>query len=269
MRYDDPALRERLAAEYAVGSLHGRARARMRSLLRYDPAWRREVAQWEARLGPITDSLPERAPPARVWQAIHGRVAPAQRAAAGAPASAKAGDAGAAGVSRPATHAPDRASWWRPGWWRGLAVAMTLATVGLAIVLRTGGTPAPVQTAAAPGMMAILTDAGAQPTMLVSWPMQARGNERVEIRVRIIMDHPTMDPSTSWELWLMPSDPNGQPRSVGLVGLDREQRLYVDASMLKALLDAQGMALSNEPAGGSPTGLPTGQVIFRGPCIKT
>jgi anti-sigma-K factor RskA len=39
--------------------------------------------------------------------------------------------------------------------------------------------------------------------------------------------------------------------------------------MLKALLEAQGMALSNEPDGGSPTGTPTGPVIFRGPCVRT
>jgi anti-sigma-K factor RskA len=117
-------------------------------------------------------------------------------------------------------------------------------------------------------MMAILTDASARPTMLVSWPLQAGSDGMVELRVRIIMDHPTMDPGSAWELWLLPHGTDGAPRSVGLVGIEPEQRLRVDAAMLKALLMAPGMALSNEPAGGSPTGTPTGPVIFRGPCIR-
>ena len=208
-RYADPKLRERLAAAYALGTLQGRARTRFQSLLRYDQSLQREVAQWQKRLQPLVTSLPDRVPPARVWQAIGSRLGHAD---------ARANVPGATSNARRATP-PDpvlaRAAganrWWDSvGWWRGLAVAM----------------------------------------------------------VRIIMDHPTMDPNTSWQLWLMPRDTDGRMQSVGLVGIEPEQRLIVDASMLKALSDATGMALSNEPAGGSPTGVPTGPMIFRGPSIR-
>ncbi|MBC7779131.1 MAG: anti-sigma factor [Proteobacteria bacterium] len=155
---------------------------------------------------------------------------------------------------------------------------MTVCTVALAVVLNTDDAARPAstpsaqiaQTPSAPtvtGMMAVLSDAAAQPTMLVSWPMQAGNDGRIELRVRIIMDHPMMDPNTSWQLWSMPADAGGVPRAVGLVGLEREQILSVDASMLKTLLEASGMGLSNEPPGGSPTGLPTGPMIFRGPSL--
>jgi anti-sigma-K factor RskA len=155
------------------------------------------------------------------------------------------------------------------GWWRGLAIAASLSTLALAALLAgTGLRPAgevgptaaaggTTQAAAATpqdGMMAILTDGDARQTMLVSWPMKAASDGMVELRVRIIMDHPTMDAGTAWELWLMPRGAGGAPRSIGLIGIEAEQRLRVDASMLEALLDASGMVMSNEPAGGSPTG---------------
>ncbi len=264
MRYDHPDLRDRLAAEYVLGTLHGRARERFRSLLRYDPALRALVADWEARLAPLAESIPAREPPPAAWTGIAARLGHAGRQ----PATAVAGAGGLA------------------GWWRSLAIVASLSTLALAAMLagtglRTAEAPGPTAGAsgttqaaasaagAADGMMAILTDGDARPSMLVSWPMQAGSDGMVELRVRIIMDHPTMDPGTAWELWLLPRGAGGTPRSIGLVGIEAEQRLRVDASMLKALLDASGMALSNEPAGGSPTGAPSGPVIFRGPCIRT
>lgn len=267
MRYDDPELRDRLASEYVLGTLHGRARARFRGLMRYDPDLRARVAAWEARLAPLAEAIPARVPPAAAWDGIAARL-------------------GHAGAVRPPTKARSAAGAGSglSGWWRGLAIAASLSTLALAALLagtglRPGGEAVPTaatggaaQVASAPvqdGMMAILTDAEARPTMLVSWPMQPGSDGMVELRVRIIMDHPTMDPNTAWELWLLPRAEGGAPRSVGLVGIEAEQRLRVDASMLKALLEAQGMALSNEPDGGSPTGTPTGPVIFRGPCVRT
>lgn len=268
MRYDDPHLRDRLASEFVLGTLHGRARERFRSLLRYDPALRGLVAEWEARLVPLVESIPEREPPAAAWAGITHRLGH-HAASRQSLASAAATAAGTGGLF---------------GWWRGLAIATSLSTLALAALLAgTGLRPAgevgpttaaggSLQTASATpqdGMMAILTDGDARPTMLVSWPMKAASDGTVELRVRIIMDHPTMDAGTAWELWLMPRGAGDAPRSIGLIGIEAEQRLRVDASMLKALLDASGMVLSNEPAGGSPTGTPTGPVIFRGPCIRT
>jgi anti-sigma-K factor RskA len=39
--------------------------------------------------------------------------------------------------------------------------------------------------------------------------------------------------------------------------------------MARRLDRAAGLAMSVEPAGGSPTGLPTGPVLYAGKCIKT
>ncbi len=53
MKYSDPALRQILAAEYALGSLHGAARVRFERLLRDDAELRRLVQEWQDDLAPL------------------------------------------------------------------------------------------------------------------------------------------------------------------------------------------------------------------------
>jgi anti-sigma-K factor RskA len=79
MRELSPALRERLAAEYALGTLRGRARARMRRWMREDVTLEREVAGWEARLAPMLEAVPPVAPPARVWREVQARIGAPQK----------------------------------------------------------------------------------------------------------------------------------------------------------------------------------------------
>jgi anti-sigma-K factor RskA len=66
---------DRLASEYVLGTLHGRARARFEKLLRDAPVLQVRVAFWERALTPLALSL-SCAPSARVWNAIAARVAP-------------------------------------------------------------------------------------------------------------------------------------------------------------------------------------------------
>lgn len=80
MRTISEDLAHRLAAEYALGTLRGRARARFRRWLREDAAAERSVAAWEARLAPMLAAVPEVAPPARVWREIEARLAAPRRA---------------------------------------------------------------------------------------------------------------------------------------------------------------------------------------------
>jgi anti-sigma-K factor RskA len=58
-----PELRVRLAAEFALGTLRGRARERLRRWLRDDPDLVREVQAWEARLAPMAAGLQPLTPP--------------------------------------------------------------------------------------------------------------------------------------------------------------------------------------------------------------
>jgi anti-sigma-K factor RskA len=76
----NPELQERLAAEYALGTLRGRARERLRRWMRDDAELERAVARWESRLAPMAETVRPVAPPARVWRGIEQRITPRGRA---------------------------------------------------------------------------------------------------------------------------------------------------------------------------------------------
>src|SRR5688572_17970517 len=74
MKLRNQQLRDRIAAEYVLGTLSGLARRRFQQMLRYDKWLRRTVADWEARLLPLAEAAPEVEPPAHLWHAIRKRI---------------------------------------------------------------------------------------------------------------------------------------------------------------------------------------------------
>lgn len=232
--YRNPELRDRLAAEYVLGTLVGRARARFQSLMRYDPGLRQTVAEWEERLTPLARAGTEIAPPDRVWRAIDRRVRRVER---------------------------------RAGWWESLALWRTFAVTSAAFVVALGVAIGMMPRPEPPiSTVAVMSDNDGKAAMVVAWPpMKAMRDPH--IRVKIVQDHPTMAPSTSWELWLLPGG-KAAPVSLGQVGLDRLQVVRLPHAVTAKMQGAWGMALSIEPAGGSPTGAPTGPIIFKGECVR-
>ena len=232
--YKSPQLRDKLAAEYVVGTLRGRARARFQALLRYDPDLRRIVAEWEARLTPLTAAAGEIAPPARVWQAVVRRIAGAAR-----------GSASRTGLA----------------FWRGLAVTSTAFVLILAAFIGVAPRPEPPME-----MIAVMNDEKGQPALVVSWPpMKAMRDPH--IRIKVVQEHPVMAPGTTWELWLLPGGKDA-PVSMGLITTDADQTMKLKPALAHRMERAWGVAMSVEPKGGSPTGTPTGPVIFKGQCVK-
>lgn len=102
MNLHQPPLRDSLAAEYVLGTLHGAARRRFENLLPAHPALRRAVTDWERRLNRLAVASPPMPPPPEVWQGVEKRLFPAE----------------------------PRRSWWNSlTLWRGLALAGVLAAV--------------------------------------------------------------------------------------------------------------------------------------------
>ena len=64
------------------------------------------------------------------------------------------------------------------------------------------------------------------------------------------------------ELWALPE--GGNPRSLGLVSAAGVARVALPAPAGAALARIPTLAVSLEPKGGSPTGLPTGPVLYTG-----
>jgi len=69
---------EALAAEYVLGTLRGRARARFASLAARDAGVAEAMRRWEAAFAPLARELPPVEPPERVWRTIQSRIAPAR-----------------------------------------------------------------------------------------------------------------------------------------------------------------------------------------------
>jgi anti-sigma-K factor RskA len=225
MRYTDPRLRNLLAGEYVMGRLPPLARARFERLLADDAALARIVAQWAERLAPLDAGIQAVEPPARVWRAIERAVGPAPSAIA---------------APRPAPR-----SWW--DWlplWRGfgfggLAVAAALL---LFVALR----PPPV-----PAVVAVLADQAGAP----SWIATRIGAG--EIAVVAVRPQP-LAAGRSFQLW---SIAGGAPKPLGLLAATPEKPLVLAAAEIPA---DGALAVSLEPEGGSPTGLPTGPVLYQG-----
>jgi anti-sigma-K factor RskA len=223
----DPETRRLLAADYVLGTLRGRARRRFERLRNDDAALCQDADNWERRLGPMVEALPGVEPPPRVWQAIERQIRPS----------------------------PARVGLWeRLGFWRGLALAASAAAVALLLVVLWPRAP---ELPGAPGQVAVLSDTQARPTWLVRFDAPA-GAAVVEPLGRT-----EAGAGKDYELWLLPSN-NRAPVSLGLIGAAGRQRLVLSAAVAGLLPDAAGVAVSLEPRGGSPTGQPTGPVLFQG-----
>ena len=237
MRFADETLRDKLAAEYVLGTLSARARRRFEIHLRGNPQLRRAVTQWELRLAPLADTLPAIEPPARVWQAITARL--------------KIGRAVRSGF------------WESLSFWRVSSFASGLLALTLIVFV---AAPKPETPVDAGRMVVVMNDlATKRPAMTASWKPGQHGSHTLRIRV---IGHAEMAPNTAWELWMLPVG-DQKPVSLGLITTHETQVVKIPQTLAVKLDAAQGLAMSVEPAGGSPTGLPTGPVLYAGECLKT
>ena len=67
-------LRDRLAAEYVLGTLKGGARRRFEYWLKNDFMLRQAVTEWQERLSPLSEFAPPVQPPQQVWNRINQRI---------------------------------------------------------------------------------------------------------------------------------------------------------------------------------------------------
>ena len=241
MKYLNPKIRDQLAAEYVLGTMPARARRRFEAQLKLSPSLRSLVSTWEARLTPMAADVPEIDPPRRVWHAIQQRLNPV----------------------RP--HRRKTAGWWNSlSFWR---TATGLACTALvALVISTLPGPAQREVDSTSMMVVVMDDMHTKsPAMTVSWEPGTDGQKVLRLRV---IGHAEMAPDTAWELWMLPGE-GGPPVSLGLITTHELQTLRVPAQLAKSLDQAWGLGMTVEPAGGSPSGLPSEQMLYMGQCVKT
>jgi anti-sigma-K factor RskA len=217
MDYSRTERADRLAAAYVAGTLRGRARRRFESLLGGHPALRGAVRAWEERLMPLTVVVPPVQPSPQVWKRIQAHIA--------------------------GTAAPAVGGWWaRLSVWRGLTAVATVATLSLGLLLA-------LPDAARPPVVVVLAATGGAP-----------GNEGVipasfvagisadgQAMVTKPLTPGALHVGRALELWSLP--PSGAPRSLGLISAQGTTVVQKG----KVLDNTAALAVSLEPAGGSPT----------------
>lgn len=227
MDYARPELADRLAAEYVLGTLRGPARRRFQTLLEAHPALRDAVRRWEIQLAPLAGSVAPVAPPERVWTGVEARLF------ATVPATAPQG-------------------WWnRLGLWRGLSALATAAAVALVFVVTQVPPPQ------APIVVVLATNPDAAVATNASFVASLSADGRALVLKPL--NAPTLTAAQALELWSVPAQ--GGPRSLGLVRADQATTLLLQAGVQRS---TAAFAVSIEPAGGSPTGAPTGPIVSLG-----
>ena len=228
MDYSRPELADRLAADYVAGTLRGAARRRFEALLPAHPSLRQAVRDWQNLLMPLTLGIAPQTPPPQVWQRIESRIG---------------------GSADPA---PIAVPWWgRLTFWRGLSAVTTVAALSLSVLL---ANPDPAQ----PPIVVVLssTAPAADGPVTASFVASISGDGRAVVTKPLL--NVSLEANRALELWALPA--SGAPRSLGLIsasGASVVQKNKVQAG-------TAALAVSLEPAGGSPTGAPTGPVLFVG-----
>jgi len=218
MKSGNRELLDRLAAEYVLGTLRGRARRHFERWM-VSPQVVVMVNDWEQRLAGLEPSLQKITPPARVWQGIESRLE--------------------LGGSRRSTVR-----------WLAIAATVLLAVLGI-FTLR----PVP------PDLVATQRASIEADPQTIYWRVELLGDNQ-ELNVQVLATHP-LESGKAHELWILPAQ--GSPVSLGLLPASGTQHLVLNAAQRAALAGAKQLAVSLEPAGGSPTGLPTGPVIHVAP----
>lgn len=228
---DNPALCDKLAAEYVLGTLRGGARRRFERLLHDDAALRRTVGEWQDRLMPLAEFSPAMQPRHQVWQAIERRL----------------------GLAR------GHAAWrfWRSeslGFWRSLSLASLVLVLALAGVINS-----PLLDRPQVDYLATLTDDKARTALLLT------GDSRRQVLTVRLVDNAPVASDKVLQLWAVPRQ--GVPRSLGVLSEGALIELPLNAAALGD--DVALLAVSLEPTGGSPSpDGPTGPILYKGNWVR-
>ena len=223
MKPDNYERNHALAAEYVVGTLQGAARRRFERWMMVSARVRRQVWYWERRLQPFNESLPEEVAPRAVWNSIEQRLFPAT--------------------------APVAARWWQTltawRWSTGIAVLGVFA-----LLLWTPSPPVVTH------YVGVVQSQQAEPL----WLVNASADQRLSVKAM-----PPVQPADGgrdYQLWLLPE--SGAPISLALLPTGGARlQMNLSDQQVRQLLQSRSLAISLEPAGGSPTGQPTGPVVYQ------
>jgi anti-sigma-K factor RskA len=231
-----------LAAEYVLGTLDAAERAEVERRLRSDARLAQAVAAWERRLDPLLEPSSPVAPPGTSFAVISARI-DALRPAKPAPKGARGAE-----IIRLRR---------RVQTWRRAAIAVSAIAASLLVFIGVRELR-PVPEAR---FVAVLAGDDRNPAFVAAVNVKDRA-----IMVMRLGEPLAPAPGHSHELWALGGGREA-PQSLGL--LSAASRIPADrlGQLDPSTLAATTFAISLEPEGGSPTGQPTGPVVFTGKLV--
>ncbi|WP_165215749.1 anti-sigma factor [Affinirhizobium pseudoryzae] len=220
---------EAIADDYVLGLLDPAEQAAVEAEANRNAALRQAIGRAQDRFLPLDMTARPVPVPANLWPLIEARLSAAKVDPADAPQAA-AND--------------NRLSFWRRSTFTGLAASLLLA-VGLGWSLTRTVEPL---------VVAVLVNGAGEVQAVV----EDFGSERAVVRLLTDVSLPA---DRSLQVWTLPSREMG-PVSLGLV--DGASSTRLDPPSLPRPRDAQLYEITLEPAGGSPTGRPTGPILAKG-----
>jgi len=242
MNYLLPERLDRLAREYALGTLAGPARRRFERLMRQAPAAARAVGAWQERLGGLAGAIPPLQPSESLWRSLEQRL-----------------------FAAPSPRAPQGPLQWLRGLWSVRALGGALAGVLLcAVVLRLQ--PGligmePLSDVLPQSYVGLLTDAAGVPTVLAS----SRRHGRV-MTVKLLQPVAIPEGSVA-QLWALPRD-GGAAFPVGVVPGKGSATVALADTSEKLFSNVSKLAVSIEAAPARAGDKPSGDFVLSGHCVK-
>ena len=238
MTHDHPTDLSTEAGEYVLGTLSRQQRHSVQLRLPHEPALQEAVDAWETCLHPLTALVEPVQPSAAVWQRITNSIA--------------------SSITPPQQATPQRQPWWS---WHSLALWRSLAGAGLtsAAVL---SAMLWVRDAAPPATPRYLVVLAAPQNQVPGWLVQAQDSGQLQL---LPLSAERVPAEKTLQFWTK-ADSWSAPVSLGLV--QPGEAMEVPVNRLPPLQANQLFELTLEPAGGSPTGRPTGPIQFIGRAVQ-
>ncbi len=248
MNWDDDDERSAAAGEYVMGTLDAPTRDELQRRLPLDTRLQAAVYDWQDRLLPLASRVGPEEPPPSVWQKIEASLAGA-RADAKPQAAPQIRPDLPSGESIVETVRRRLRRWQFAG---GLAMAAALVLTTL-LVMRQPAIDAP----------RYLTLLQAPDTQRTGWIVEATANQRIRLVPVGALD--TVPAGRTLQFWTKPQGA-ADPTSLGLVRAGMPVEL--PASSSPSIGEQQLFELTLEPEAGSPTGRPTGPILYVGRSVR-
>ncbi len=218
-----------ISAKFVMGMLSNKTRQRFLRIIINDPQKQTETRKWQMTFTPLAGAVKPLSPHPRVWRRIEKQL----------------------GFDR----APSPSFWQNLSLWKGLTASTASVALIFAILFNTLPPQKAIETQT---LMLVLNDDQSRGGWLIS-SSQAK-------MVTVSLNQETKTPHNSYELWVLP--PGQAPLSLGLLNQQGRKELRVPDQLSQWIRPGATLAVSLEPVGGSPTGAPTGPVLYTGKVIS-